>query len=276
MGYAANSPLSDHVHLYRAYHSGIKDHFYTKNAQELHAVGTYVPEAEIPPDKYVEVGFDPTDHGFLFYNSFTISPSLLGVSLGEWSMGLCGGMSLAAVRAFCSKQDLSSRTTAPRQGQSLFNEILQLQITTIPASVISRIFAWQCSPDLSHDWCLHSMGYRTKREWPKIQECLDAGRPVVLMLIRKEGAFADITENHQVVAIGYRIYGNMRIIHIYDPNHPQETNHLVARWGQSRNRLDSHQLPRRSGQRMRGYFLNRDEVCHRKRGFHLLDQILNE
>ncbi len=260
IGYGATTRLPGHVPLYRSYNPQIRDHFYTTSAQELAAVGAHVPDADIPPSREAKTGFDPATHGFLFPNSFSISPSLLGLDLGEWNMGLCGGMSLAAVQAFNEGRGLSRRTTVPPQGSALFNNLLQLQIETIPSQIIAKVYDWQSSPDLSQRWTRHSIGYRTKREWSKIEASLNAGKPVVLLLIRVQGYFADISKNHQVVAIGYKVFDqtNVRTIQIYDPNHPRGIGDLVVTWGLPRSRLNAHQLPVRPGQGLRGYFLNHE------------------
>ncbi len=148
-GYGAATRLAGHVPLYRAYNPQIRDHFYTTSAQELAAVGAHVPDADIPPSREANTGSDPTTHGFLFPNNFSVSPSLLGLDLGEWNMGLYGGMSLAAVQAFNEGRILSRRTTVPPQGSGLFDSLLQLQIDTIPPQIIAKVYDWQSSPDLS-------------------------------------------------------------------------------------------------------------------------------
>ncbi len=64
-----------------------------------------------------------------------------------------------------------------------------------------------------------------KDEWPNLRMRLDAGHPTILLLVRSTG-LKDLTENHQVVAIGYSWDGGARpTTHIYDPNHPDAEQH---------------------------------------------------
>lgn len=256
LGYVATSNITEHTALYRAYNPGINDHFYTTSAQELINLGTYVPEAGINPEQMSMTRFDPRHHGFLFSNRFELD-NPIKIPNCPWmpkklDPGFCGGMSYAAAKAFCKREYLTSQTVSPQQGDALFNELLLLQLATHPKGIILKTFDWQTSPDLDND----GVGYRTKKAWFNIQSFLDAGNPAVIVVIRKEGYDENVFENHQVLALGYGIYGNTRVLKIYDPNHPKEVGYIVATWGLPRNRLNAHQLPRQNGQRVRGFFLN--------------------
>ncbi len=83
-----------------------------------------------------------------------------------------------------------------------------------------QILAWQVSPDEPHWHTPHSMGHRTRREWPTLKSMIDASKPAILVLIREEGAAANPTNNHQVLAFGYDhdpSTGDLWVT-IYDPN----------------------------------------------------------
>ena len=88
-------------------------------------------------------------------------------------------------------------------------------------------------------------------EWPKLRAALDRGQPVILCLVRSSGT-NDLTENHQIVAIGYRWAGGGHpTVFIYDPNHPEEEQTLTLA-----KRPDSIQGIESDGKSMRGFFVN--------------------
>ncbi len=256
LGHVRSAASSNYAPLYQAYNPDLTDHLYTSQAVELAGLGSPVPDS--PAIANVQTGFDPTKNGFLFRNAFNLQPELFGLVLGSWNLGFCGGMSLAAVRAFNTGQTLSRRRTIPRQRERLYDELLQGQIETIPGPVISKVHTWQSSQDFNVTGFGHSIGKRTKGEWPRIRAELERGRPVVLVLIRVRGFFGNITLNHQVVAHGYKAYENQQVfaIQIYDPNWPREAGEIVFSTVSSLDRIHAHQRPRRSGQTVRGFFLN--------------------
>ena len=89
-------------------------------------------------------------------------------------------------------------------------------------------------------------------EWPKLRAALDRGQPVILCLVRSGGT-SDLTENHQVVAIGYRWAGGGHpTVFIYDPNHPEEEQTLTF----SLDDPDSIHGIESDGKSMRGFFVN--------------------
>ena len=45
----------------------------------------------------------------------------------------------------------------------------------------------QASPDESHTLGPHSLGYRTRQQWPVLRAKINAGKPAQLVLIRVEG-----------------------------------------------------------------------------------------
>jgi hypothetical protein len=84
---------------------------------------------------------------------------------------------------------------------------------------------------------------------------LDAGRPTVIVLIRKEGTFANPSGNHQVLATGYEYDPLTKDLRIkaYDPNHRDKTVDLTMNLGLADNNLDARQS---TGERLRGFFVN--------------------
>ncbi len=155
------------------------------------------------PESRTIGGFDPQKHGFRFANSFMLTPDAMGLDLPSYKMGFCGGMSAAARNYFKRGVIAPADTVTPADGTPLFEELFRRQKATLGGMVIPNILVWQASPDEPHPpLAPHSVGFRTKKEWPLLKEMIDAGEPMILVLIREEGA-ANPTNNHQVLAFGY-------------------------------------------------------------------------
>ena len=57
-------------------------------------------EVSLRPLVSVRTAFDPMKDGFHFNNLFIVEPDILGVDLGSWKMGFCGGMCSGALDRF--------------------------------------------------------------------------------------------------------------------------------------------------------------------------------
>jgi hypothetical protein len=199
--------------------------------------------------------FNPEEDGFQFYNYFKLEPDILGIDLGTWEMGFCGGMCAAALNRFTKDEDIPKDEEIPEEGSSLFNELLFRQIRSTPLDLLPTLYDWQSAPDVSAMWRKPSIGQRTKREWPKLKSALDRGQPTTIILIRARGYFGNPTKNHQVLAIGYKFDPSKKDleIQVYDPNKPKETHTLSMNLGLPDGKLyfkDS------SGSRTRGFLVN--------------------
>jgi hypothetical protein len=117
---------------------------------------------------------------------------------------------------------------------------------------------WDAAPDFPHMFAIHSIGYRTSQEWPKLRARLDAGVPTILVLIRVgPDSTANPTHNHQVLATGYSYdasTGDLRLT-VYDPNDWTSQHYLSFDL-----KTDSGALKARdsSGAKLRGFFVNPD------------------
>lgn len=203
----------------------------------------------------VDTQFNPCIHGYKFRNLFQLKPELFGMSLGSWDMGFCGGMSEGARLCFKSQGMAPADTSPPEDGTPLFHELLNLQISKLSPETIRRVYDWQSAPDISSVLRKHSVGFRTRQEWPILKSQLDAGEPTVVLLIRVEGYSANLTKNHQVLAIGYT-YNNATkdlVIRTYDPNRPGEVSTLSLNFGAHDYNLHGVDS---SGERFRGFFVN--------------------
>lgn len=209
--------------------------------------------------------FQISQFAFQFANSFSIK-GLIPAVPGNWRMGLCGGMSAAALHRFNHKCAVPTDTTTPQTGSSLYNELLERQVATLASGVLAKIYDWMRSPDLPHVHTPESIRHRQKVEWPVLQSYINQGKPAILCLIRAEGYIADISNNHQVLAIGYEYASTTRDlkVEIYDPNDKGGSNYLVL--SLSGGRLGAHQIDS-AGSRInfRGFFvLNTTEEAAKK------------
>jgi hypothetical protein len=199
--------------------------------------------------------FNPERHGFHFTNVFKWKPSVLGIRLGSWKLGFCGGMCAGALYRFKNKIKPPPDTVPPEDGAILFKEIFSRQRTSIPIPLILKVYSLQCTPDQSHWFMKRSLAYRTKREWPGLQKQLDAGIPAAIVLIQVRGCFGNMTGNHQVLATGYEYDQSTKalMIHIYDPNFPDKISHLTINPDPANNSLNASDS---SGDCLRGFFVN--------------------
>lgn len=199
--------------------------------------------------------FLASKQGYRFSNSFTISPTVFGQDLGSWDMGLCGRMAAGALNLFNRGVSAPTTTTTPAQGSALYAELLQRQVASLSAAIFAKILLWQNSPDMSNRLAPHSVGWRTKQEWPALKVRLDLGRPTVIILMRKEGALANPSGNHQVLATGYSYDPLTRDLSIsaYDPNHGTAPVTLAMNFGLPESNIAARQS---TGERLRGFFVN--------------------
>ncbi|MBL8323689.1 MAG: hypothetical protein JNJ89_01905 [Rubrivivax sp.] len=180
--------------------------------------------------------FRPSIHGWPFGNSFSYDLAFDDASM---KMGFCGGMCWTALRRFYAGSVIALEPAAtPVQGDPLYEEILGVQVLSLPPATLAQIFTWQQSPDLSHRWNpYHSLGHRTQLAWPGVREKLEAGHPVTLTLIASSNDFNPwhLKDNHRVVAYGFEerglrdgewVHGTRKAgirkvtLCIYDPNFP--------------------------------------------------------
>jgi hypothetical protein len=214
--------------------------------------------------------FDPVRNGWPFDNKgvivcaaptckeeHTLSPIFREFRIFNWA--LCGGMSLSAVRRFNRGQQ--PEAFSPKVKEELVRCQLDTLLPNPPHPGYWYTFIeWQARPDYPHTTALHTIGYMTTQEWPKLKTHLDRGEPRVIGLIRvgPTNNPADVSDNHQVVAIGYRLnkLTNEVEIKVYDPNHHHKTSTIHFNMELQRNQINSTQkTPGDPDERVRGFFL---------------------
>jgi hypothetical protein len=171
--------------------------------------------------------FHPLEHGFHFINSFEFNfkldlPLANPIHLKDIFYGLCGGMCFTALDYFNAGLPIPSITEVDRLPPDLLAYLHKRQLDSLNLPVVPKVIEWMLRNDLD-------VGRLTTRlEVPKMRTRLEAGKPVVLGLIRVHTGQSP-TENHQVLATGYDFdeTTNLVKIHLYDPNHPGEEPSLL-------------------------------------------------
>jgi hypothetical protein len=172
--------------------------------------------------------FKPEQHGYHFANFFE------NVILEESPMGKiatrgrCGGMAFSALDHFYSGLQLPKFTSeqlapkgVPPDSHPLAKYIYRRQLDSFFVLSGLKYITWSLSPD-SAGFLVKGVSRWTKEdEWQKLADNIDRGKPVTLGLIAARD-LAGLTSNHQVIAYGYAIEGDARIVHIYDVNYPDE------------------------------------------------------
>jgi hypothetical protein len=170
-------------------------------------------------------GFLPSVHGLHFANHYPSGPTVrLGlidprwVGVGDAEAGLCGGMSWFVRERFETGQPIPADVTAPANGSPLFKAIVRRQILSLDWMRIPLRF-WRAA-------AMDPVGLSRRtlqKEWPHIRAEIDAGRLVMIGLIRHHGTNPmHLDRDHQVLAFGYETEGptGPTAIRVYDPNWP--------------------------------------------------------
>ncbi len=197
--------------------------------------------------------FSPRVHGFHFGNAFRFSfefnlPFFGRVDLGSMVYGLCGGMCFAALDYLLAGRPMPTRTSVPPRGSGLYAYLWQRQLDSfsgpvLPLKVIEGML--RTNEDVER--------LTAGKEFPRLRARIDQGIPAVLCLIRARG-LVDPTQNHQVLATGYRLdtATGQVTIHVYDPSHPGQEPTLSMSLGDPERGIDLVQSTR---ERLRGFFV---------------------
>ena len=207
------------------------------------------------PVEEVATDFSPAKHGFKFVNNFSIDKSEFRLGEGTLHFGLCGGMSLYALRKFNRGEAMPKLRKPPARGTPHFKELFVCQTETLFPRNLRRFLQWQIRPDrplLGKRYCV---GVATQAQWQrKLRRRLRQGKPTILGLIRSKGLKGDPSQNHQVVAIGYRFNAVTKdlAVALYDPNHPGGTVEVSMNF---KNPTKGIRPTQSTGEKLRGFFV---------------------
>jgi len=108
-----------------------------------------------------------------------------------------------------------------------------LRLLTSPNILLDEILAWQSAPDRAVWFGRESIGSKVKRGWPRLKSNLDNDEPTILALIREEGYLANLTNNHQVLAIGYTYHPTTQDLKIHVEGHEEDEEEPPEIYGES-------------------------------------------
>ncbi|HVN53353.1 MAG TPA: hypothetical protein VMT46_03405 [Anaerolineaceae bacterium] len=170
----------------------------------------------------VRTSFVPRRQGFRFVNSFDLLPrrslpKVFGLDLDRITIiGLCGGMSFAAIDYYLAGESLPAVEEASQIPPGLMSYLRARQGDSTPPGTLLKLFkrVFQSDPEVAQ---------MTALEIPRLRALLDQGQPTVLLLVCTRGV-ENPTGNHQVVATGYDFDPASQefVVYLYDPNHPGE------------------------------------------------------
>lgn len=212
-------------------------------------------QVDLGPPISKQTNFNPSEHGFKFVNNFKVEPDILGVDLGSYMMGFCGGMCAGALYRFRKGIEIPPDKVAPLDGSPLHEELWKRQIIAMSPRMLPQMYDWQGAPDVPTPMRKKSISERTRDEWQALKDALDTKGPTILVLIRANGYFGNPTINHQVLAIGYEYTPGTRdlIVYTYDPNKPKITSSLSLNIGLPDGKL---YLKDSASGKTRGFFVN--------------------
>ncbi len=204
----------------------------------------------------VMTNFNPLINGLKFINRFEF-PNLSKInlplihsgpiSLGEIIYGLCGGMCFTALDYYNAGAQVPSISNVSDINLGLFFYLWDRQLSSLSIGAVEKIISWMLADDLT---LARNVALA---EVPRLRSSIDAGQPVVLVLIRVQG-FSNPTHNHQVTAVGYDLDAdtNQLTIFLYDPNHPGEEPNLTLDLADPEKGLS---LAQSTGEPLRGFFV---------------------
>jgi|GEM_PF-793196 uncharacterized protein YgiM (DUF1202 family) len=170
----------------------------------------------------IRTQFNPTTHGFLFKNQFSLDFPIkfdlpLGGSIDANVVldGLSGGMCFTALDYYHTVINRPGQTDPTQVDAKLRVYLCERHLDAINIHNILNMLGWMLQEKAA-------VAARISRyEVPKLRRALDKGRPVPLILVRANRT-DNTTPNHCVVASGYDWDEDTQecLIQIYDPNHP--------------------------------------------------------
>ena len=177
--------------------------------------------AVIPVDRWIQrrTGFNRAVHAWRFRNPKHVVCWPVKHLCKQWTF--CGGMSLSALSRYRTHTPIPTETSP---SASTIEELKKAQLATLPDEVWSKFMDFVMSPTLPHTVALHTIGFKTEQEIPRLRRSIDAGIPIILGLIRVEQSNIpdEVFKNHQVLATGYRFNEGtgQLLIDVYDSNYP--------------------------------------------------------
>ena len=148
------------------------------------------------------------------------------LGIGDASNGLCGGMVLAVRDLFEAGRTPPGQDQPPAPGSPLFRYLVRRLIDSwdVPFGVF-RYLRWMVTPDGNTGvapFAVRGVAHLTiVEQWPHIRAAIEAGRLCPLGVVTQHSVdVGRLGRNHQVLAYGYLLDGDLLSLSVYDPNTP--------------------------------------------------------
>ncbi|MEN8376874.1 MAG: hypothetical protein ABFS34_15710 [Gemmatimonadota bacterium] len=162
--------------------------------------------------------FRPSVHGWPFPDDYDCPAALIGLGRPVApEFGLAGGMCWAAIDRFAAGRRIPRTVHAPGAEDPLYAEFILRLANVLAKDTVARAAAAQRMPDSGRTG---SLGRLARAEWARARKEMDAGRPVLLLLIGQRGPFADPTGNRFVLGARYEADSERATVWTYDPRRP--------------------------------------------------------
>ncbi len=210
------------------------------------ALGASSAQAATPPiTNPVVTAFNPylnsadgefNSQGFDFVNLFKNSKFTKRVDGHNFvfagSYGLCGGMAYAALDTFNAGNGTTTPSLGTPSGQPgvaatpqsgpVFNYLYSRLIDSLSNGTIPTMLEYMVAPQVTRNGITgdDEMTFNAFRH--QIVPSINAGNPIPLLIVEARD-LPDVSDNHQVLAIGYFRRGGpngQAVVEIYDPNFP--------------------------------------------------------
>jgi hypothetical protein len=162
--------------------------------------------------------FRPSAHGWPFPDDYDCPAALIGLGRPVApEFGLAGGMCWAALDRFHAGRRISRTVRAPGPEDATYAEFVLRLTNVLGKDVVARAARVQRLPETGRGRSLASV---SRAEWAIARREMDSGRPVLLLLLRDIGPFADPTAARFVLATRYDADPTRAMVWTYDPRRP--------------------------------------------------------
>jgi hypothetical protein len=184
-------------------------------------------------------GFLPSTHGLHFPNywpretpALVVDTPLGELTVGDAGNGLCGGFCFAVHDLLAAGRRPPSDVVPPAGGSPIVEYLTWRLLASwnIPGGLLTY-YSWATTPD--HDSLFGArpgVGRLTiDDQISRVTASIDGGNPCTLGLVTVHSADPlQLVHCHQVLAYGYSWQGKHLLIHVYDPNSPDDDDVFIG------------------------------------------------
>ncbi len=154
---------------------------------------------------------------------------MVSLPIGDASNGLCGGMAFAARDYFEAEKPPPDEDDRAGCGavvrlpvERLFDSFdLPVRARPVPGADEPAALRRRVGLEPYRAGAARTCLADVRDEWPKIRADIDAGHPSALGLVKvKSSDPRQLKHDHQVLAYGYDLEGEILKLRVYDPNLP--------------------------------------------------------